>query len=159
MTLAIPAAASNGLLPPSSAADSVTAISSDAQSVRGATSVLQSGSQAITGSYLASFPSYSVIHTSQASLTPEITTTKDHKGAIIGGIVGGVLSLLILILILIYLRRRRHHREAQQAALSPTEYRQELMVVRRIETNRFYDDNEDFGYGWNEKVMGGKPES
>ncbi|KAJ8093731.1 hypothetical protein PM082_009591 [Marasmius tenuissimus] len=150
-TPATPAETPNELFPPSSTAD-MTVTSNDAQNVAGASSVLSSGSQASTESYLASFSPNSVAPTSQASPTPEPTERKDHKGPIIGGVVGGVLSLILLILTLLYLRRRRN----PEAVTSPTEYRQNLMVVRRIETDRFYDDNEDFGYGWNEKIMGRK---
>ncbi|KAJ8083612.1 hypothetical protein PM082_009487 [Marasmius tenuissimus] len=80
----------------------------------------------------------------------DFTGSKNHKGAIVGGVVGGVMSLVLLIFAgFLFLRRRRRRRVLPP---SPVEYQQDMMVNNRTDTAR-ENPSSDFGYGWNEKAM------
>ncbi|KAJ8093728.1 hypothetical protein PM082_009588 [Marasmius tenuissimus] len=92
-----------------------------------------------------------IVMTTVASQTQPVTASaihNDHKGEIVGGVLGGVVALLLLLLVLLFLRRRR----AQEPAQSP-------MVATQPETNRKSEDNKAFGYGWNEKSVGAEEKS
>ncbi|KAL0059013.1 hypothetical protein AAF712_014282 [Marasmius tenuissimus] len=72
------------------------------------------------------------------------TGSKNHKGAIVGGVVGGVMSLVLLIFAgFLFIRRRRRRRELPP---NPIEYQQEMMVNNRTDAARENPGN-DFGYG------------
>ncbi|KAJ8089902.1 hypothetical protein PM082_018480 [Marasmius tenuissimus] len=87
---------------------------------------------------------------SQEAEAPRATEPREHKGAIIGGVIGGVVSLLVLVLVLLHLRRRRLR--VQGIASSLSVHRQEIALVsERPETLPAYPGG-DFGYGWNEKA-------
>ncbi|KAJ8093713.1 hypothetical protein PM082_009573 [Marasmius tenuissimus] len=101
---------------------------------------------------------FSTVRTSGTSEPPSpsatgtpVTTGNDHKGEIIGGVLGGVVGLLLLILVILFLRRQRR---ARDTATSLEKYRQDTTIAPKPETNQVYDDNKDFGYGWNEKAVG-----
>ncbi|KAJ8093700.1 hypothetical protein PM082_009560 [Marasmius tenuissimus] len=107
------------------------------------------------GSSSITFPT---AHTSGTSEPPSppvtgtpVTTGNDHKGEIIGGVLGGAVALLGLILVMMLLRRRR---QARETTTRVNKYRQNTTIAPKPEPDQVYDNNKDFGYGWNEKTVG-----
>ncbi|KAK1218529.1 hypothetical protein PQX77_018787 [Marasmius sp. AFHP31] len=82
----------------------------------------------------------------QTSLPTSDTNHNNHKGQIIGGVVGSVVALLLIFVGLSLLRRRR----AQRAAQISTDYHQDMMVRPQPKAEPVC---KDFGYGWNEKAV------
>ncbi|KAJ8089914.1 hypothetical protein PM082_018492 [Marasmius tenuissimus] len=95
----------------------------------------------------------SSVQSVQETHRPEMTAaSKDHKGAIIGSVLGSVVLLFLLILVIFFVRRRR---QAQEAARTACKYQRDAIVASRPETLPAYSDG-DYGYGWNEKAVDGK---